>query len=1281
MNWIGASFLYEEQKGDFARARAASAAVLEKTPSEEGSPGRAAALLEAAGVAALQGDCVDALASCRDARKCAGSDPVLLYRATALEMWASMLRWNCYPGGAGADALEASQGWDWSAYTGEKDAEAGVLEEKIGDRPERDGALFMYRVLSVLPTVRSQLQSASAEVMAQVFTHAMHPAGWLMQQRSVMERNPRMEASLLLIAADLAYRAADFAKCQRFLSGARMSYERAADLAGAATCRMMAGDYRVASKYSPLTMSMPIVESGLGDSGIRAVDTTHPEWSPELLAVAEREYLAAAVEFEAASAPRGVAAILLRQGFVSFRKGLLAEALEFQTRAQTAFEACGDVLGAHLAVTHRLMAQIAAHPAREDLDAAAAIGVWGKTGSFSYALGLGLLMSRMGWRWQAGLGDAERALACFRTARTLFEHLGASLNVAQSFGDLGAAYASIGDRHAAATALESALSAYTSIDQRRPAAQTPGLIYRVADCAGKMYAAYEHVADADGLRYAVARLKLYRYRHFGPRSSGGPSAAAIQQSPLLSKFPATPASIDAPSLEKLGSEMDESARAVAQWTLDMAVDSGRVTEACYRARRAQRNGDDAARAWWLRRAFRRAETAAPQYQPLLMMTVFAHAGDFAEAAALYERNLKETGADDSTLAGAILKAICSPQARGRERLGNLELQALNYARLRTWHKADEALKALAREFGPEWWRIERHNYAEPLALIAEIREGLGDVSSAFEFAGLAAEAVEHARGKLCRETHQIAFSAQATVYRLNFDLARLAAELSDLPADRLPETVTRQQLLDFSFTCAQLNHGRVLQQLIAAFGGSADERVLNTRLATWRSLTAHFRTHGGSSRELRAASERWRRDDDALHRLEAKAASGLPPDAAPESAMLSDLAATIPSDTLLLQFAFLGERLLVWGVTRDGVVRCQRTAIPEYEIDRLTHRLRSRWIRREDAEQERDALSGLLLEPLADLIGAHRSLIVVPAGATHLLPFHALSFRGAPLGTVRSVSVCPSAAILPSLRERPPQRGTGRPLVVGNPSGMRFRPQVGDYTVKSRPGLQFTAFDEAGSAPDLPGAAAEVEWIGSRLAGASVLTGEQATAKAVRELLPEAPVVHLATHGLLVEAAPQWSCVLLANGDTLDVHTLAELRLKADVVVLSACQTAEGEITGGNEVLGLTRALLTAGVRSAVASLWPTGDISTLLLMTRFYEKWLGGESAVAALSDARQWLADLRPDAAAASLDRVRREVEPRGVRVAALAAERRRLREMDPEQRPYAHPFFWAPFIAVGG
>lgn len=170
-------------------------------------------------------------------------------------------------------------------------------------------------------------------------------------------------------------------------------------------------------------------------------------------------------------------------------------------------------------------------------------------------------------------------------------------------------------------------------------------------------------------------------------------------------------------------------------------------------------------------------------------------------------------------------------------------------------------------------------------------------------------------------------------------------------------------------------------------------------------------------------------------------------------------------------------------------------------------------------------------------------------------------------------------------------------LVVGNPTMPSVPPYPGEKPQQLAP---------------LPGAEAEAKAIASLL-NTQPLIGNQTTESVVKQRLPKARIIHLATHGLLDDIRGIGSAIALTpdssltkggveeNNGLLTAEEILDLKLNAELVVLSACDTGRGRITGDG-VVGLSRSLISAGVSSVIVSLWSVPDTPTAQLMTEFYQ-------------------------------------------------------------------------------
>ena len=224
------------------------------------------------------------------------------------------------------------------------------------------------------------------------------------------------------------------------------------------------------------------------------------------------------------------------------------------------------------------------------------------------------------------------------------------------------------------------------------------------------------------------------------------------------------------------------------------------------------------------------------------------------------------------------------------------------------------------------------------------------------------------------------------------------------------------------------------------------------------------------------------------------------------------------------------------------------------------------------------ALYDKLLRPIESDLG-NRDLLIVPHGFLHYVPFAALHDGTDYLIQSRALRYLPSASVLKYLK---PSRTKipDKILVLGNPD-------LGDPKM------------------DLPNAEQEARMIAAMLPDNELLVRDKATKAAFKQFAPSFHYLHIASHGEFNADNAINSRLLLSKtgleDGSLTVNELYGVRLDADLVTLSACETGLGKVLNGDDLVGLTRGFLYAGSSNVVASLWQVDDLATTELMKRFY--------------------------------------------------------------------------------
>jgi tetratricopeptide (TPR) repeat protein len=400
----------------------------------------------------------------------------------------------------------------------------------------------------------------------------------------------------------------------------------------------------------------------------------------------------------------------------------------------------------------------------------------------------------------------------------------------------------------------------------------------------------------------------------------------------------------------------------------------------------------------------------------------------------------------------------------------------------------------------------------------------------------------------------------------------------------------------------------------------------------------------------------------------------------------------LDDDTVLLEFGLGDERSWLWAVTPTTLTSVQLP--PRREIDAAARVLYERLTARQPRPDESPAryaarvavadagvarasetLSNLILGGVARPLTREwrgKRLAIVATDSLEYVPFTALprpDIRPSSgnrqdrtrLAADHEIVMIPSASVLAAIRRQTIDRTPAPHLlaILADPVFERSDPRVtaatraGSSAGPASPALPLTrsALERVGLGR-LPFSRTEADAIAA-LAGSTgvskAIDFRAARANAVDAALSGYRIVHFATHGLLDSERPALSGLVLSLVDSqgmpqngyIRLHDIYNMRLDADLVVLSACQTALGKAIKGEGLVGLTRAFMYAGAPRVVASLWEVNDLATAELMKVFYRGLLQQR---------------LRPAAA---------------LRAAQIETSH------DPR---WAHPYFWAGFVIQG-
>jgi CHAT domain-containing protein len=296
-----------------------------------------------------------------------------------------------------------------------------------------------------------------------------------------------------------------------------------------------------------------------------------------------------------------------------------------------------------------------------------------------------------------------------------------------------------------------------------------------------------------------------------------------------------------------------------------------------------------------------------------------------------------------------------------------------------------------------------------------------------------------------------------------------------------------------------------------------------------------------------------------------------------------EVSAAIGPDAVLIEYFETAGELLAAVVGAEGTTVARLGSAEEiarsvemlhFQISRLqAPAFRGKTLKRISLDTVTSRLHELylaLIQPLNLSLEARR-LVIVPHGALHRMPFHALFDGAAYLIDRYTISYAPSASLYALCENR--RANTSGALVLGVPDQRA------------------------------PWITQEVRSVGRVLPNCAVYEGEEATFDVLRTHGPATAILHIATHGAFRADNPMFSTVTLADS-YLNLFDLYSLRIPAEIVTLSGCATGLSVAAAADELLGLVRGLLSTGAQSLLLSLWDVHDRTTANFMASFYSNW-----------------------------------------------------------------------------
>ena len=1050
---------------------------------------------------------------------------------------------------------------------------------------------------------------------------------------------PQISALGILFQAELFLLVGENDQALEKISLAQHAFLEAQLPLGNALCHMLEGDLYSAPLSRPEWWNIAGVNQALDQPlawETERFSFTHPNQD---LKQAQKKYEMAEAIFEAHTARVGKGLIQLRKGFLCVLENKYHTLFEHLSKAKDYFEQADAPDMENLCLAHRALGYLWSERLSEGIPLVQTIGKWGNSdGSYSIAFGLGKLFQQAGNYWLKLQVHFEKALAAYRHAEFLFAELGAWDNHARSLLLQAETYQLMGYENSAIPLYEQTLEIRKQA-HKHGFPEQPG---QFSEPIQQMLSIYQVREDADGLAHIIQRIEEIMDTHESPGFN------SMMEALLSGKREEAIA----------GGMLSQ----VNQMMLAFQLEPAKVNIPWYRAKKLFRKGKEAE----AEPLFQEALLLAGQMQnpPMVHLMQASILGSQKK----YEESLQHFTAYWTAVFEPLIYQRPDPNDGSQtsiwnQQVSNLHEQALAYmVRVKAYGRAIYHANELEQMRGKGWWSLLEKPW-NSLADLAEAYEGLEQYSRALQYYEAAVNNLENRRSQINREALKTQFSGEKDVQYIYFMSTRACLKMI-LAGNALAASQ--------AFRYAEMGKSRALLDMMTINQQRQREISQNPQYLSWRELNTRMDIYRKELAELykqpkiQRDSERLLFLKDAVDQGEFQLYDLEKIIMANQPRLFSDTWGTTSPLTLLevqsllqpgqliLQYYYVDDEFLAWALPYEGDMVPHFSPKSSHLLDGLIEQFVQECSYKQAYSHIAQQLSEILLSPFSGIMDSHTHLIFIPYGQTHRLPFHALPIKGEALTASWTISYLPSASSLKFLHSK--KRTT---QTVSSPSHNRPKIlSIGNPTL------------------DLPAAEMEATYVAHLFDEHTLLIGNDATEERVRRELPHYPWIHMATHGEFNPESPLEASILLAGGDRLTVYELMGVQLDAQLVVLSACETGQGEATKGDDILGLTRGLLAAGARSAIVSLWPVDDVATSLFMQHFYQHLSHHNQPIIALHSAQEYLRSLSIQEANQRVRHIKNKLRSAGKRSLELEEW-----DHQSQARDYSHPFYWAPFVLIGG